>query len=125
MDRNALGTLGEDVAALFLASRGYRVLARNLRRGRNEIDLLAERGALLVVVEVKWRRATSADAAGESPWRGAQRRRARDVALALLAERPDAAARPLRFDLVTIVESPEGWRVVHRRAAWAPAGGFW
>ena len=55
-DRRALGALGEDLAARFLMLRGYRLLARNLRVGQKEIDLLAADGACLVGVEVKLRR---------------------------------------------------------------------
>ena len=52
----ALGAEGEARAARFLARRGYRILARNVRAGGVEIDLVATRGALLAFVEVKTRR---------------------------------------------------------------------
>ena len=50
------GAEGEARAARFLARRGYRILARNVRAGGVEIDLVAARGALLAFVEVKTRR---------------------------------------------------------------------
>jgi putative endonuclease len=56
-----LGQLGEDVAARFLESRGFRILARNLRSRLGEIDLVARDGATLVFVEVKARRAGPGD----------------------------------------------------------------
>lgn len=55
-DTRALGALGEALAASYLRLRGYRLLARNLRVGQKEIDLLAADGACLVGVEVKLRR---------------------------------------------------------------------
>ena len=42
----ALGAEGELRAARFLARRGYRILARNVRADGVEIDLVAARGAL-------------------------------------------------------------------------------
>jgi len=50
------GRLGERIAADYLRLRGWRILGRNVRAGRCEIDLIgAERGCL-VFVEVKMRR---------------------------------------------------------------------
>lgn len=125
-DSRSRGTLGETLAALFLESRGYRILARNLRAGRREIDLVLERGELLVAVEVKWRRRTGL----ESPplaWRPDQRRRAGEAVLAAMAMEtiPRGQERPWRFDLVTIEESPSRIELEHRRGAWSPGGSWW
>ena len=52
-----LGPIGETIAAVYLSQHGYRVLDRNVRTRRGEIDLVAQRGDELVFVEVKsWRR---------------------------------------------------------------------
>ncbi len=58
-----LGWLGERLAAQYLRRRGLRVLAKNVRCGRGEIDLVAIDGHTLVFVEVKSRsqRSWSAD----------------------------------------------------------------
>jgi putative endonuclease len=118
------GEIGEDLAALLLASRGYRILARNVRFGRREIDLVAQRGRLLVAVEVKWR---SGDASAQEAWTPVQRRRAGEaVLLAMGDERfPDAGSRPWRFDLVTIDETPAGWAIAHRKGVWSPGNSWW
>ena len=49
------GRCGERVAARWLRRRGYRVLGRNLRVGRYEIDLLVESpdGGQVIIIEVK------------------------------------------------------------------------
>src|SRR2546428_12590063 len=53
--RSVLGEEGERAAARFLEARGYRILERNYRTRRGEIDLIAEDGRMLVFVEVKVR----------------------------------------------------------------------
>ena len=52
----ALGRRGEDLAAHLLRDAGYRILARNWRAGRYEIDLVCVRRQEVVFVEVKTRR---------------------------------------------------------------------
>ncbi len=49
------GRHAETLAAAYLALRGYAILGRNVRYSRLEIDILARRENLLVVVEVKYR----------------------------------------------------------------------
>jgi putative endonuclease len=51
----ALGRRAEQVVAQHLVVQGFTILARNLRLGSLEIDLVARRGPLVVVVEVRAR----------------------------------------------------------------------
>ncbi len=51
-----LGALGESLAADYLSHHGYRILERNWRWTRGEIDLIAEKDGEIVFVEVKARR---------------------------------------------------------------------
>lgn len=48
-----LASLGEELAAYFLIRRGARILGRNLRVGRGEVDLVVDFGTQRAVVEVK------------------------------------------------------------------------
>ena len=52
------GPIGETIAAVYLRKLGYRIVDRNVRTRRGEIDLVARHGGdELVFVEVKsWRR---------------------------------------------------------------------
>ena len=51
------GPIGETIAAVYLRKLGYRIVDRNVRTRRGEIDLVVRRGEELVFVEVKsWRR---------------------------------------------------------------------
>lgn len=54
------------MAARYLELRGWRLLARNLRVGQKEIDLLAADGDCLVCVEVKLRRSDRYGRAAEA-----------------------------------------------------------
>lgn len=55
--RQRVGQMGEELAANHLQERGYAILERNLRLpGIGEIDILAQDGETLVVVEVRTRR---------------------------------------------------------------------
>ena len=54
--RQSLGREGEARAADFLESRGYQIVARNVRIARVEIDLVVRESRALVFVEVKTRR---------------------------------------------------------------------
>lgn len=53
--RKEIGRAGEDLAALLLLQRGYRILRRNFNCRPGEIDIIAERDGLLSFVEVKTR----------------------------------------------------------------------
>jgi len=119
------GRTGEEIAGLLLATRGYRLVARNLRVGRTDVDLVLERGRLLVAVEVKWRRANPGDDRLLRAWSPAQRARARSALLTLMAEFPDGQGRPWRYDLVTIAESARGWSIEHHPAAGSPRDSWW
>jgi putative endonuclease len=101
-NRQWLGRAGEAQAARFLEARGYRIVARNVRADRVEIDVIAQRGGLLVFVEVKSRRASKHGHAAEAV-DGRKQRRLRRGAHAWLAANPTEArqTRSRRFDVVT------------------------
>lgn len=51
--RATVGSVGEKIAERFLERRGLTIVDRNVRVGRDEIDLLARDGHALIAVEVK------------------------------------------------------------------------
>ena len=53
--RGNLGKRGEDIAVAHLTRGGYRILDRNWRCARGEIDIVAREGGDLVFIEVKTR----------------------------------------------------------------------
>ncbi len=52
---NDLGKLGEELAVEFLQKQGYDIVERNWMFQKAEIDILAKKDNVLVVVEVKTR----------------------------------------------------------------------
>lgn len=56
---NETGKQGETEAVRYLEDKGYSILARNYRHQHAEIDLIAQKGKLLVFVEVKTRSTVS------------------------------------------------------------------
>lgn len=50
-----LGKKGENIAAGHLKGKGYKILERNWRYGKDEIDIIAETEMFIVFVEVKTR----------------------------------------------------------------------
>jgi putative endonuclease len=50
-----LGKIGENIAVAYLQSKGYRIVERNWRYQHKEIDIIAEKEDVLVIVEVKTR----------------------------------------------------------------------
>lgn len=53
--KQKLGKEGEEIAVAHLISKGYKILARNYRSGRAEIDIIATVDDWVVIVEVKTR----------------------------------------------------------------------
>jgi len=104
-DRRELGRRGEDLAASLLRGAGYRVLSRNWRAGRYEIDLVGSRGGEVVFVEVKTRR-PGPQPASESVT-PAQRRNIGRAAAAWMRMNP-GVGRSFRFDLVAVTWPENG-----------------
>lgn len=98
------GRRAEVWAALSLMLKGYRILGFRLRTPQGEIDLLALKGRVLAVVEVKSR--TTSEAALEAV-RPDQRDRLRRAGAQLAANRPALKGVSVRLDLVAL--SPGKW----------------
>ena len=64
--RKQTGRRGEDIAASYLADKGYRILHRNWSCPTGELDMVVEDEAALVFVEVRTRRGSRFGTAEES-----------------------------------------------------------
>lgn len=55
---NELGKKGEQLAVDFLIKEGYNIMERNYRFDKAEVDIIAQKEAVLAIVEVKTRSTT-------------------------------------------------------------------
>lgn len=94
---NQLGVAAEQAAADYLTRQGLRIVARNWRCRRGEIDLICRDGAVLVFVEVRQRRSSGFASAAESI---DGRKQAKLVAAAQLYLVKLGATPACRFDAV-------------------------
>jgi putative endonuclease len=104
-ESEALGRRGEDLAARLLRGAGYRILSRNWRAGRYEIDLVGARGGEIVFVEVKTRRPGPQPASEAVTW--TQRRSISRAAAAWMRTNPQFG-RSFRFDLIAVTWPENG-----------------
>ena len=54
-EHNELGKLGEELAVDFLEKNGYEILETNWTFQKAEVDIIAQKGDILAVIEVKTR----------------------------------------------------------------------
>ncbi|MDG2448550.1 MAG: YraN family protein [Saprospiraceae bacterium] len=54
-DHNELGRKGEEIACELLLKKSYRILEKNWRYKKAEIDIICEKNGVLIFVEVKTR----------------------------------------------------------------------
>ncbi|MBS1558185.1 MAG: YraN family protein [Bacteroidetes bacterium] len=102
-DKITKGKEGEQLAADFLETKGFEIVARNFRHKRSEIDLIAKKNNWLIFVEVKLR---SSEAYGY-PEDFVDRKKAKNIIEG--AEEYTYRQRwqgPVRYDIVSITDRP-------------------
>ena len=109
--KQSRGRDGEQAAAGFLESRGYRILATNVRQGRWEIDLIATNDELLAFVEVRSR----AHARLGFPCETVDLRKQRHVANAahLWLQGQRGFWHTIRFDVIEVIGAGSGLSCRH------------
>ena len=100
MNRRAQGAAGEARALQYLQEKGMEPVARNVRCGGGEIDLIVRDGRYLVFVEVK-QRASGRMGQGREAVDAKKRARISRAALAYLGAQGSLDV-PVRFDVVEI-----------------------
>lgn len=100
------GHKGETRAAWALRLKGFRIVARRYKCKAGEIDLIARRGHLVAIVEVKARPGIGEAMDAITP---TAQRRIEAAADHWLARQPDHGQLSVRFDLIAIL--PGRWPV--------------
>lgn len=102
---NDLGKWGEHKAEEFLRTRGYRIVEHNWRYGHRDIDIVAAKDDVLVIVEVKTRRNNLFTEPEDAvDW---QKIRSLSVAANAFVKRYRIDME-VRFDVITVIGDIEG-----------------
>jgi putative endonuclease len=109
-----LGWSAEVICVIWLRIQGYRIIAQRQRTPVGEIDVVARRGKILAIVEVKARSDRSKALESVSK---RQRKRLERAAQWLIAGRTDLASLNIRFDVMAVAP----WRMpAYIANAWRP-----
>lgn len=104
MNNSTRGRLGDYIAVEALRKRGYRILIRNYRFGKAEVDIIAQKDSVLAFVEVKWR---SNNLFGDPQNFVSKQQQKRLIAAADHYVRSNDLDINVRFDVVTILEKKQ------------------
>lgn len=104
-EHNDFGKIAEAAAADFLAQKNYKILAKNFRYQKAELDIIAMYGDLLVIAEVKARHSTEIIL----PQEAVNRKKIRNIILAANAYiEENNLALDTRFDIISVVKNADG-----------------
>lgn len=116
-DSHDLGRKGEDAAAEFLVKKGYKILKRNWKAGRPEVDIIAEDSNYIIFIEVKTRTEDFLVPPSAAVTREKQR------SIIFCADRYiqwNNVRKECRFDVVSVVFSGDSFSIEHIENAFYP-----
>jgi|266.fasta.fasta_contig_123_38701_length_1124_multi_7_in_1_out_0_2 putative endonuclease len=102
----SVGQTGEERAALYLQEHGLRIVTRNYRTKRGEIDIIADDAGTLCFVEVRLRADSSFGAPLDTVGIRKQRRLTYAAMQYLAKHAPVMNRYPCRFDVLSIETYP-------------------
>ncbi|MCX7719844.1 MAG: YraN family protein [Dictyoglomus thermophilum] len=106
MNNKEIGKLGEDFTIDFLNKRGFIILERNYKVPLGEVDIIAQKGDLLIFIEVKTRRNLDFGIPAEAVDRTKQNRIKKIAELYISTKKPKF--KKIRFDIMSIILSKSG-----------------
>lgn len=111
---NELGKLGEQLAVDFLSKRGYKIIAKNYRYLKAEVDIIVQKENTLIGVEVKTR---SSDYF-ENPQDAVNPKKIKLLVMAMnnYVEENDLDVE-VQFDIVAITKNQQKFDVEHIKDA--------
>ena len=107
---NELGKEGEELAVKHLLKTGYKIVARNFRFQKAEVDIIARKENILAIIEVKTR---------STPDCGDPQNFLKQKQIRLLVKAVDHFVNEhkldveVRFDIVAIIKNKAGTRIEH------------
>lgn len=116
---NILGQKGEEIAERFLLQKGYRILAKNWRYKKLEIDIISLKDNLLISTEVKTRTTDFVENLNEIVTRKKQRF-VIEATNAYMEEHE--IEQEVRFDIIFIVVNNGKFTLRHVKDAYSTTG---
>ena len=112
-----LGQTGEDKAVFYLSEKGYKILWRNWKAGKHEIDIIAETNEFIVFVEVK----TRSEDYLVNPSEAVTRYKQRSIIFAAdtFIKRYNID-KESRFDIITVIKKGSSYQTEHIEDAFYP-----
>ena len=107
---NELGKKGEQLAVDFLLKKGYRILTRNYRFQKTEVDIIAQKKGTLAIVEVKTRSTVDFGNPQDFAKPKQIQRLVQAVDEYVNANNLDVE---VRFDIIAIVKKGNGFTIEH------------
>lgn len=112
-----IGQKGEEIASAYLENKGFSILCRNWHFRHKEVDIIATLNKEIIFVEVKTRWFQSL----VKPLDSVGKKKQRDIIEAangfIVKNNIDAE---VRFDIITIVNNPNGYEIEHIENAFYP-----
>ena len=116
-EHNELGKKGEKIAQEYLITNGYQILHTNWRTGHLELDIVAQDGGELAVVEVK----TRAGLKYGEPEEAVTLQKSRLIIRAThYYIHKFQIEMPVRFDIITVIIDGASYRLEHIKDAFYP-----
>ena len=116
---NELGNIGEEMAVEFLLKKGYKIVSRNFKFQKAEVDIIARKGNTLAIIEVKTR---------STPDFGDPQEFVKAKQIMNLVKAVDHFVTDhdldveVRFDIVAIIKNKAGTRLEHLEDAFLHFG---
>lgn len=112
-----LGQQGEEMAAGHLKEAGYKILFRNWKWGKHEIDIIAENRDFIIFAEVK----TRSDDYLMHPLSAVTKEKQKSIILAAEGYiRKFNIDKESRFDVITILKKDDTLKIEHIEDAFYP-----
>lgn len=112
--KNELGKWGETLAVNYLEELGYQIKQRNYRYLKAEIDIIAQKNNLLVIVEVKSRKNDFYEDLVQTV--GVRKQKLIVMAADHFVQSLELNVE-VRFDIITIVQKGHGYAIEHMPSA--------
>lgn len=115
---NEFGQISEDRAAAYLMAHGYTIRNRNWRLGHKELDIVAQKNGMLIIIEVKARKN---ELFGDAADAVTNNKIYNTIQAANAYVRYHHIDMPVRFDIIAITGEPGSQTVEHIEDAFHPA----